>query len=92
MGVGISSAAVWLSFRTDVAVYLAGLINDRVRVAVTTGLWSFARTVFGQGAIDALSTQGPAALGIGIAVVVVAAGSAAYGLRALTLAARRTRE
>jgi hypothetical protein len=92
IAVGLSSAAVWLSFRTDVAMYLAGLANDRIRVALSTGFGAFARTVFGSGAIDALSTQGPAALGVGIAVVVIAAGSAAFGLRALTVAARRTRE
>jgi hypothetical protein len=92
IAVGISSAAVWLSFRTDVAMYLAGLANERIRTALTTGLGAFARTVFGPGAVEAMSTQGPAALGVGVAVVVVAAGSAAFGLRALTLAARRTRE
>jgi hypothetical protein len=92
VAVGISSAAVWLSFRTDVAMYLAGLANDRIRVAATTGLGSFARTVFGPGAVDALATQGPVAVGVGVGVVLVAAGSAAAGLRALTAAARRTRE
>lgn len=91
IAVGISSAAVWLSFRTDVAMYIAGLANERIRAALTTGLGAFARSVFGPGAVDVLA-QGPAALGVGIAVVVVAAGSAAFGLRALTLSARRTRE
>jgi hypothetical protein len=92
IALGISSAAVWLSFRTDVAMYIAGLANERIRTAVASGLGSFARNVFGAGAIDALGTQGPAALVIGLGVAVVAAGSAAYGLRALTLASRRTRE
>jgi hypothetical protein len=92
IALGISSAAVWLSFRTDVAMYIAGLANERIRTAVASGLGSFARNVFGAGAIDALGTQGPAALAIGLGVAVVAAGSAAYGLRALTLASRRTRE
>lgn len=92
IAVGISSAAVWLSFRTDVAMYLAGLANERIRSAVASGLGAFARTVFGAGAVEALGTQGPVALAIGLGVVVVAAGSAAYGLRALTLASRRTRE
>jgi hypothetical protein len=92
IALGISSAAVWLSFRTDVAMYIAGLANERIRTAVASGLGSFARNVFGAGAVDALGTQGPAALAIGLGVVVVAAGSAAYGLRALTLASRRTRE
>jgi hypothetical protein len=92
IALGISSAAVWLSFRTDVAMYIAGLANERIRTAVASGLGSFARNVFGAGAVDALGTQGPAALAIGLGVAVVAAGSAAYGLRALTLASRRTRE
>jgi hypothetical protein len=92
IALGISSAAVWLSFRTDVAMYIAGLANERIRAVVASGLGSFARNVFGAGAVEALGTQGPTALAIGLGVVVVAAGSAAYGLRVLTLASRRTRE
>lgn len=92
VAIGISSAAVWLSFRTDVAMYLAGMASDRLRVALSVGIEVVARAVFGAGAVDALSTQGPAALGVGIAVIVVAAGSAAFGLRALTATSRRTQE
>src|SRR5690349_6008952 len=57
VALGISSAAVWLAFRTDVAMYLAGLVNDRVRLWLTTGFGEFARTVFGNGAIEALGRQ-----------------------------------
>lgn len=92
LAVGISSAAVWLSFRTDVAMYIAGLANERIRTGLTTGLGAFARTVLGTGAVDALGRQGPAAVAIGLVVVTVAAGSAAFGLRALAHASRRTRE
>jgi hypothetical protein len=92
IALGISSAAVWLSFRTDVAMYIAGLANDRIRGVITTGLGEFASTVFGAGAVEALGTKGPMAVAIGIGVAVVAAGSAAYGLRALAHASRRTRE
>jgi hypothetical protein len=92
IALGVSSAAVWLAFRTDVALYLAGLANERIRFAVTSGLASFARTVFGPGAADALGSSSPAALAVGVAIVVVAAGSAALGLRALATASRRARE
>lgn len=92
VAVGISSAAVWLAFRADVAIYLAEAADQRARETITAALGALARSVFGAGAIDALGVQGAPALAVGGLVVMVAAGSAALGLRALTLASRRTRE
>lgn len=92
VALGVSSATVWLAFRADVALYLAGLADQRVRELATTGFASFARTVLGAGALDAIGTQGPVALAIGGAVVLVAAGSAALGLRAVASASRRAQE
>jgi hypothetical protein len=92
IALAVSTAAVWLAFRADVAMYLAGLADQRVRQLVTEGLSAFTRSVLGAGAANALSTQGTTALAVGGAVVLVAAGSAALGLRAVASASRRARE
>lgn len=92
VAVGVSSAAIWLAFRADVAMYIAGLADQRIRQLLASALGSFARTVLGTGAVDAIGSQGPAALAVGGAVVLVAAGSAAFGLRAVASASRRARE
>jgi hypothetical protein len=92
VALGVSSAAVWLAFRADVAMYIAGLADQRARALVTSGLGSVARSLFGAGAIDAVSTQGPAAIAVGGMVLLVAGGSAAFGLRAIASASRRARE
>ena len=92
IALGISSAAVWLAFRADVAMYLAGLADQRLRELATAGFASFAQSVLGDGAVEAVGTQGSTALAVGGAVVLVAAGSAALGLRAVASASRRARE
>ncbi|MDA1080870.1 MAG: hypothetical protein O2973_04200 [Gemmatimonadetes bacterium] len=90
--IAISSAAVWLAFRGDVAMYLAGLIDERLRATLTAGAASAVRGLLGSGAIEAIGAQGMAAVAVGTAVAVVAAGSAALGLRAMASASRRSRE
>lgn len=92
LALGISSAAVWLSFRTDVAVYIGGLAADRLRTALTTGLADAVRSLFGDGALAAFSSQGSTALVVGAVVLAAAGASAALGLRALAAASRRARE
>jgi len=92
LALGISSAAVWLSFRTDVAVYLGGLVNERLRAVLVTGLTDAVRGLFGDGALAAFSSQGSNALLLGAVVLVAAGASAAFGLRALATASRRARE
>lgn len=89
--IAISSAAVWLAFRGDVAVYLSGLASERMREGLTAAFGSAVRTVFGSGGVDAIGA-GPAAVAVGAAVVIVSAASAAVGLRAVALASRRSRE
>lgn len=92
IAVGISSAAVWLAFRADVAMYLAGLADERLRQGLTAGAASLAGAIFGNGAATALSTQGTAAVVAGMSVLVLGAGAAMLGLRALASASRRARE
>jgi hypothetical protein len=90
--VTISSAAVWLSFRTDVAMYLAGLADEQLRTTVASGIGSFARSLFGAGAVTALGAQGATALAVGTVVVALAAATAVFGLRAFAVASRRAQE
>lgn len=92
VAIGVSSAAVWLAFRADVAIYLAGLADQRARTMVTAALGSFVQSVLGTGAVNTISSQGSAAIAVGATVVFVAAGSAALGLRAVASASRRARE
>jgi len=92
IAVGVSSAAVLLAFRADVAMYLAGLADQRLRELTGAALRSFVESVLGTGAADAIRAQGPAALAVGGVVVLVAAGSAALGLRAVAAASRRAQE
>jgi hypothetical protein len=92
VAVAISSAAVWLAIRADVAMYLAGLADDRVRSWAATTARTAAQAVFGAGAVDALAAQGPAAFAALAAGIAVSAGGAALGLRSLAAAARRTQE
>jgi hypothetical protein len=92
VALGVSSAAVWLSFRTDVAMYLAGLASDRLRQGIAAALVGAARSLLGDGAIAAAATGGRDALLVGTLVVTIAAGSAVLGLRALATASRRARE
>ena len=92
IALGVSTATVWLAFRADVALYLAGLADQRARTMAAAAFGSFTRSVLGAGAIDAFNAQGPAAIAVGGGVLLVAAGSAALGLRAVASASRRARE
>lgn len=92
MALGVSSAAVWLAFRADVAMYAAGLADQRARTLVSAAFNTFAQSVLGAGAVEAFKTQGALAFAVGGLVLVVAAGSAALGLRAVASASRRAQE
>lgn len=92
VAVAISTAAVWLAIRADVAMYLAGLADERLRAWAGATARTAAQAVFGAGALDALAAQGPAAFVGLVAVVAASAGGAALGLRSLAAAARRTQE
>lgn len=92
VALAVSSAAVWLAFRGDVAMYLGGLAGERVRAALTSAAGSFVGSVLGSGAVDAVGSNGVMAVAVGAGVVLLAGGSAALGLRALALASRRSRE
>lgn len=92
IALGVSTATVWLAFRADVALYIAGLADQRARALAASAFASFTRSVLGTGAVDAFNAQGPAAIAAGGVVLLVAAGSAALGLRAVASASRRAQE
>lgn len=92
VAIAVSSAAVWLSLRTDVALYAGTLVADRMRETVGTALAAAARSVLGPGAADALAAYGPVAIGVGAGIVGVAALVTMVGLRAVAASARRARE
>lgn len=92
IALSVSTATVWLAFRADVALYIAGLADQRARAVAAAALSSFTRSVLGAGAVDTFNAQGPAAIAVGGVVLLVAAGSAALGLRAVASASRRAQE
>ncbi|MEA3246817.1 MAG: hypothetical protein U9Q74_11745 [Gemmatimonadota bacterium] len=92
LAAAMSSALVWLAFRTDVAMYLAAQAGAQAQAAVTGALGVLVTDVFGAGAAALLRSQGIAGIGIVVAGFAGAAGAAAVGLRRLAAAARRTRE
>ena len=87
-----STTLVWLAFRTDVAMYLAGQFSQGVRTALTTGLGSVVRDLLGSAAAGLVASRGTAGAGIGLAALVAVAGVAALGLRRVAAASRRARE
>lgn len=92
LAAAMSSALVWLAFRTDVAMYLAAQAGAQAQAVATGALGAFVADVFGAGAAGLLRSQGLAGIGIVVAGVAGAAAVAAVGLRRLAAAARRTRE
>lgn len=87
-----STALVWLAFRTDVAMYLAGQFTQGLRTALTTGLGSVVRDLLGSAAAGLVASRGAAGAGIGLAALVAVASVAALGLRRVAAASRRARE
>ncbi|MBM4194326.1 MAG: hypothetical protein FJ202_08120 [Gemmatimonadetes bacterium] len=91
LATGISGAAVWLSLRTDVALYLGSSIAERARVVVGDGATSLARTLLGEGASTLLGS-GPGVLIAGTVGLLLSGAATAVALRSLATASRRTRE
>lgn len=87
-----SGVLVWLAFRADVAMYLAGQATQAVRASVATGLGSVVHDVLGSAAAALVASGGAMQVGIGIAALATVASIAALGLRRVAAASRRTRE
>jgi hypothetical protein len=92
VALALTSAAVWLSMHADLAMYSFNLAAGRARGALIDTAASVIGTAFGQSGLDAVRTSGLRGLALGAGVMVVAVGGAAFGLRALALSTRRSRE
>src|SRR5581483_8041113 len=92
LAAAMSSALVWLAFRTDLAMYLAAQAAAQARAAGMEVLGAFVADVFGAGASELLRADGLAGIGLVAIGFACAAAAAAVGLRRFAAAARRTRE
>jgi hypothetical protein len=88
----LTSGAVWLALHADLALYSFNLAAGRARGALMDAATSVIGTAFGQSGLDALHSSGLRGLALGAGVMVVAAGGATFGLRALASSSRRSRE
>ena len=88
----LTSAAVWLALHADLALYSFNLAAGRARIALLDGAGSIIGTAFGASGLDALRSGGLRGLALGAGVMVVAAGGATFGFRALASSSRRSRE
>jgi hypothetical protein len=92
MALALTSGAVWLALHADVTLYSMNLAAGRARTALLDGAASLIGTAFGQSGLDAVRSSGLRGLALGVGVMVVAVGGAAFGLRALATSAHRSRE
>ena len=86
----VSVGAVWMAVRMDAFLFFFDLAGQRARTAIFDSLGSAIANTFGNAAVDALRSGGPAAA-IGITGFFVLVVLAAVGLRALVATARRRR-
>jgi hypothetical protein len=86
-----SAGAVWLALHADAALYGLGLAADRLSAALVTGAGAVVRDTLGQPGLDAIRMGSIRALLLGAALVAVAIGGTAFGLRAAASASRRAR-
>ncbi len=89
--VAISSGAVWLAFRADLAAWAFALFLDRGRETVLSGAGEVAAGALGAGATGATAAGGLTMLAIGTVVLALAAFGAAAGFRRLAATARAKR-
>jgi hypothetical protein len=88
----LTSGGVWLALHTDLALYSFNLAAARARGALMEGAASVVDSAFGASGLDALRASGLRGVALGVGVMAVAVGGAAFGLRALASPSRRGRE
>ena len=87
----VTSAALWIAFRADAAMFVYNLFASRVRAAVVGAASGLVRDAFGSGGSSWLPAAGSTALLVGAAVALLAATVAAFGLLSRTVSLRRVR-
>ena len=84
----LTLAMVWLATQGEAAVFITGLLGDRVRTAVLGAARDVALTVFGDSALAALQTTGTIGVSLLLAWFLLAAVGTVAGIRRLATASR----
>ena len=82
---------VWLATQGDAAVFITGLLGDRVRGAVLGAARDLAVALLGEPALAAIQMTGVVGVGLLLAGFVVTAYGTVAGIRRLAVAGRRGR-
>ena len=84
----LTLAMVWLATQGEAAVFITGLLGDRVRTAVLGAARDVALTVLGESALAALQTTGAIGVSLLLAGFLLAAVGTVAGIRRLATASR----
>jgi hypothetical protein len=85
----LTLAMVWLATQGDAAVFITGLLGDRVRTAVLGAARDVALAVLGETALAALQTTGAIGVSLMLAGFLLAAVGTFAGIRRLATAGRQ---
>ncbi len=91
VGLLVSSGAVWLAFRADLATWVLNVAVDSSRRALLAGAGEVAAQALGTDGAAALTSGGPPVLALSAAVLAVVVVGAILGFRRLAAVARTTR-
>jgi hypothetical protein len=85
----LTVALVWIASQGDAAVFITGLVGDRLRGAVTGAAQDLAVTLLGEPALAALQASGAIGASLLLAGFVLTAFGTVAGIRRLATAGRR---
>jgi hypothetical protein len=85
----LTVALVWIASQGDAAVFITGLVGDRLRGAVTDAARDLAVTLLGEPALAALQASGAIGASLLLAGFVLTAFGTVAGIRRLAAAGRR---
>jgi anti-sigma factor RsiW len=85
----LTVALVWIASQGDAAVFITGLVGDRLRGAVTGAARDLAVTLLGEPALAALQASGAIGASLLLAGFVLTAFGTVAGIRRLATAGRR---
>lgn len=91
MAVALTFITVWLAQRADAVLFLANLIAQRTRGAVSDGVRESVTAAVGEPAATAVHSGGAIGMALAITAVAVAVFAVAFGLKSLATVARRRR-
>jgi hypothetical protein len=85
----LTLALIWLATQGDAAVFVSGLLADRVRGVAVAAARDFAVAVFGESALAALQASGMIGVSLLLAGFILTAFGTVAGIRRLAAAGRR---